>query len=75
MQNLQRYCFACDLFDRVCVPLQGFHEQVIMFPPTFKYKPGSTQYSEKRIPSWTDRILHTAYADEQDCALEPLYYK
>jgi hypothetical protein len=37
--------------------VQGFHEQPIHFPPTFKYKPGTGQYTWKRVPSWTDRIL------------------
>eukprot|EP00798_Chlamydomonas_sp_ICE-L_P001440 gene1440-32814_t len=37
---------------------QGFSEQAICFPPTFKYIPGSEQYNLKRVPSWTDRILH-----------------
>lgn len=46
----------------VCVlcrfnPPQGFQEGRIRFPPTFKFLPGSSAYSEKRVPSWTDRIL------------------
>jgi hypothetical protein len=36
---------------------QGFQEGRIRFPPTFKFLPGSSAYSEKRVPSWTDRIL------------------
>lgn len=36
---------------------QGFQEGRISFPPTFKFLPGSSAYSEKRVPSWTDRIL------------------
>ncbi|EMR08552.1 hypothetical protein PNEG_03033 [Pneumocystis murina B123] len=39
---------------------EGFNEEEIKFPPTFKYKIGSSWFdsSEKmRVPSWTDRIL------------------
>lgn len=39
------------------VLLQGFQEGFIRFPPTFKFVPGSSAYSDKRVPSWTDRIL------------------
>lgn len=45
---------------RTCVTavlLQGFQEGSIRFPPTFKFVPGSSAYSDKRVPSWTDRIL------------------
>lgn len=45
-------CFSCR-----CNPPQGFQEGRIRFPPTFKFLPGSSAYSEKRVPSWTDRIL------------------
>lgn len=37
--------------------VQGFHEGRIHFPPTFKFLPGTSDYSEQRVPSWTDRIL------------------
>ncbi|KAF6260483.1 Endonuclease/exonuclease/phosphatase [Scenedesmus sp. NREL 46B-D3] len=36
---------------------QGFQEGNIHFPPTFKFTAGTSQYSEQRVPSWTDRIL------------------
>jgi hypothetical protein len=39
------------------IPVQGFQEGKIHFPPTFKFTPGTSQYSEQRVPSWTDRIL------------------
>jgi len=36
-------------------------ENLPTFPPTFKYKVGSTSvYDTKRRPAWTDRILFTA---------------
>lgn len=36
-------------------------ENLPTFPPTFKYKVGSTSaYDMKRLPAWTDRILFTA---------------
>ena len=34
------------------------YEEVITFPPTYKYNKGTTTYNAKRTPSWTDRILH-----------------
>lgn len=59
---------------RLC--LQGFHEQAIHFLPTFKLYPGSVlhKYNLKRIPAWTDRILHTVNADEH-CSIQPVYYR
>lgn len=37
----------------------GFEEPPIAFRPTYKYKPGTREYDEKkmRVPSYTDRIL------------------
>eukprot|EP00462_Mataza_sp_D1_P005778 CAMPEP_0175124688 /NCGR_PEP_ID=MMETSP0087-20121206/2915_1 /TAXON_ID=136419 /ORGANISM="Unknown Unknown, Strain D1" /LENGTH=1223 /DNA_ID=CAMNT_0016406473 /DNA_START=13 /DNA_END=3684 /DNA_ORIENTATION=- len=35
----------------------GFQEAPIAFPPTFKYKVGTSEYSGKRLPAWCDRIL------------------
>lgn len=29
----------------------------LTFPPTFKYKVGTSEYDDKRKPAWTDRIL------------------
>ncbi|KTW31555.1 hypothetical protein T552_04057 [Pneumocystis carinii B80] len=49
--NIQRRSNRC---------FEGFEEEEINFPPTFKYKIGSNWFdsSEKmRVPSWTDRIL------------------
>ncbi|KAI8603468.1 Endonuclease/exonuclease/phosphatase, partial [Dissophora ornata] len=37
---------------------RGFHEAPLAFPPTYKFKMGSDQYSiSKRVPAWTDRVL------------------
>eukprot|EP00741_Cyanophora_paradoxa_P000469 tig00000405_g457.t1 len=39
---------------------QHFKEAPILFPPTFKYEPGTNNFcpeSKKRTPSWTDRVL------------------
>jgi len=37
------------------------HENLPTFPPTFKYKMGSTtEFDGKRLPAWTDRILFKA---------------
>jgi hypothetical protein len=40
-----------------CLRWQGFEEGRIHFPPTFKFVPGSSAYSNQRVPSWTDRVL------------------
>ncbi len=53
---------------------QGFHEQAIHFPPTFKLKPGTDEYNLKRVPSWTDRVLYICNAHESYATLQPLYY-
>lgn len=41
----------------------GLTEAPITFPPTYKFKVGSTEnvYNEKRAPSWCDRILYLPY--------------
>ena len=49
--------------------MQGFHEQAICFPPTFKFIPHSDDYNLKRIPSWTDRVLFLCNAPPSYCAL------
>jgi len=36
--------------------LNGFEEERITFPPTFKYKPYTNTYI-KRVPAWCDRVL------------------
>ncbi|CAG5116105.1 unnamed protein product, partial [Candidula unifasciata] len=45
----------------------GFHEGELTFPPTYKFDAGTDDYdtsSQKRIPSYTDRILYH-YHDTQ----------
>lgn len=39
------------------------------FAPTFKITPGSDKFGNKRVPSWTDRIIYrtSQSKDEQDC--------
>ena len=49
--------------------MQGFLEQDIHFPPTFKFFAGTEQYNLKRIPSWTDRVLTLCSADPALCLL------
>lgn len=34
------------------------HERKPVFPPTFKFKEGTSEYDLKRRPAWTDRILY-----------------
>jgi phosphatidylinositol-bisphosphatase len=43
---------------------QGFQEGRIRFPPTFKFVPGSSEYSSSRVPSWTDRVLWKVAASQ-----------
>ncbi|KAI8462959.1 MAG: hypothetical protein J3K34DRAFT_372915, partial [Monoraphidium minutum] len=40
---------------------QGYHEGRLHFPPTFKFVPGGSQYSQQRVPSWTDRVTQLYY--------------
>lgn len=44
----------------------GLHEgEIEQFPLSYKYRIGSTsEYSTKRIPSWTDRILYATASDD-----------
>jgi inositol-1,4,5-trisphosphate 5-phosphatase len=35
-------------------------ETLPTFPPTYKYRVGSSEYDTKRLPAWTDRILYKA---------------
>jgi len=37
-----------------------FNETLPSFPPSFKYKVGTSVYDSKRLPAWTDRILYKA---------------
>ncbi|XP_030382320.1 inositol polyphosphate 5-phosphatase K [Scaptodrosophila lebanonensis] len=34
------------------------HERLPEFPPTFKFKEGTSEYDLKRRPAWTDRIMY-----------------
>jgi hypothetical protein len=55
-------------------PPQGYQEGRLAFPPTFKYRPGTTTFSDHRVPSWTDRVLfkvhsrHEQHAEEEATA-------
>lgn len=40
-----------------------FNEQTITFWPTFKFKPGTSNYDLKRKPSYTDRILFKGFSN------------
>ncbi|KZC10680.1 Inositol polyphosphate 5-phosphatase K, partial [Dufourea novaeangliae] len=42
------------------------NENVITFPPTYKYEFASQEFDLKRRPSWTDRILYKVNADVYD---------
>jgi hypothetical protein len=49
------------------------------FPCTYKYKIGSIgEYSAKRMPAWTDRVLYTTYTDSDytpsKSGITPLLY-
>ncbi|CAE7383427.1 Inpp5e [Symbiodinium natans] len=47
--------------------LRGFREGVICFPPTYKYKIGTSTLNTKRCPAWCDRVVYkvssNAHAD------------
>ena len=48
----------------------NLNEAEITFPPTYKYVKGTNFYNlEKRVPSWTDRILYSN-VDQ----ITPIYY-
>eukprot|EP00927_Polykrikos_kofoidii_P084042 TRINITY_DN8755_c0_g1_i2.p1 TRINITY_DN8755_c0_g1~~TRINITY_DN8755_c0_g1_i2.p1 ORF type:complete len:1154 (-),score=179.45 TRINITY_DN8755_c0_g1_i2:87-3548(-) len=40
--------------------LRGFREGVVHFPPTYKYRPGTTELDTKRVPAWCDRVVYQA---------------
>ncbi|KAF7403087.1 hypothetical protein HZH66_005354 [Vespula vulgaris] len=42
------------------------NENVIEFPPTYKFEFASQEFDLKRRPSWTDRILYKVNADVYD---------
>lgn len=48
---------------------QGFHEQPINFPPTFKFEMNTDNYDMRRIPSWTDRVLFMCNSHPAYCTL------
>lgn len=41
-------------------------ETLPTFPPSFKYKVGSSEYDSRRLPAWTDRILFKANVANYD---------
>jgi hypothetical protein len=52
----------------------GYIEDPIRFPPTYKYDPGTNNFdtsSKQRVPSYTDRIL---YKSQKSSPVTPLYY-
>lgn len=52
-----------------------FHEGVIHFRPTFKFVPGTDEYSGKRVPSWTDRVLWMVrHKSQAHCSVNLRYY-
>ena len=46
----------------------GFEEGEVGFPPTYKLK--NNEFTKKRVPSWTDRIL---YKDRTNCLCQESY--
>jgi len=52
-----------------------FRETLPTFPPSYKYKMGSSIYDSKRLPAWTDRILYKANtANYENYSLEALQH-
>ncbi|GAA5829566.1 hypothetical protein JCM11251_000207 [Rhodosporidiobolus azoricus] len=47
--------------------LHHLREGDIAFPPSYKFKLGTSEYKmdEKKVPSWTDRILYASAAGEE----------
>mmetsp|Transcript_14051 Transcript_14051/g.25380 ORF Transcript_14051/g.25380 Transcript_14051/m.25380 type:complete len:509 (+) Transcript_14051:2107-3633(+) len=50
-----------------------FTEGKIAFPPTFKFKTGTNEYSEKRVPAWCDRVLW--WRDQRTCSVVQRWYR
>ncbi|XP_015017193.2 inositol polyphosphate 5-phosphatase K [Drosophila mojavensis] len=44
--------------ERTQKAFQVLHERLPAFPPTFKFKEGTSEYDMKRRPAWTDRIMY-----------------
>eukprot|EP00439_Symbiodinium_sp_Y106_P065180 s1231_g10.t1 len=51
--------------------LRGFREGVICFPPTYKYKIGTSILNTKRCPAWCDRVVYKASSTAVADLLEP----
>lgn len=51
--------------------LRGFREGLIRFPPTYKYKVGTNDLSDTRVPAWCDRVV---FKTEHDTNVELLEY-
>ncbi|KRG00360.1 uncharacterized protein Dwil_GK27966 [Drosophila willistoni] len=58
---------------------QVMHERLPAFPPTFKFKEGTSEYDLKRRPAWTDRIMYAVQPSnrqpEMQLAIEQCSYK
>ncbi|XP_050430745.1 inositol polyphosphate 5-phosphatase K-like [Adelges cooleyi] len=48
---------------------ENFIEPLPMFPPTYRFLVGHSQYDLKRRPAWTDRILYKTNASSQGKSL------
>jgi hypothetical protein len=53
--------------------LAGFKEMPLTFPPTYKYDISTGQLSDKRTPSWCDRIFFQSNF-AQSLTLDAMYY-
>ncbi|XP_060664710.1 inositol polyphosphate 5-phosphatase K [Drosophila nasuta] len=58
---------------------QVMHERLPAFPPTFKFKEGTSEYDLKRRPAWTDRIMYAVQPSNRQpgmqLAIEQCSYK
>lgn len=50
-----------------------FREMPLLFFPTYKYDP-SGKFSEKRIPSWCDRVFYRLHADSEFELIPQMYF-
>ena len=51
----------------------GYKEMPLTFPPTYKYDIATGQLTDKRTPSWCDRIFFQSNF-AQNLSLDPMYY-
>ncbi|XP_032594813.1 inositol polyphosphate 5-phosphatase K [Drosophila grimshawi] len=68
-----------DVREKSQMAFQVLHERLPAFPPTFKFKEGTSDYDLKRRPAWTDRIMYAVQPSNRQpgmqLAIEQCSYK